>query len=127
MLQLADAGLGAVLVFLAGAAADAAGALDRAGADDRHRALAHDHVAAGVRRDATERRMVGALGQRAAGPAERRRGDRLALAAVDAGPACVVHALERDQAAAGVADRNADVDLERLRLVQRAADYLVGF
>ena len=41
-----DPGAGAVFVLLRGAAADPASALDDAVADDRHRALSHDHVVA---------------------------------------------------------------------------------
>jgi hypothetical protein len=46
VLQLRDAGAGAVFILLSGAAADAAGTLDDAIADDRNRSLAHDHMAA---------------------------------------------------------------------------------
>src|ERR1700726_2013627 len=74
--QLLDAGAGAVLVLLRGAAADPAGALDDAVADDRHRALTHDHVAALGRGDAARRRLVGPRLHFAAGAAERGRGDR---------------------------------------------------
>src|SRR4051794_18608008 len=80
-LQLLDPGPGAILVFLRGAAADAAGANDLAFAEDRHRALAHDHFATRCGGDAARGRLVGACGHIAAGAAERRRGDRLALAA----------------------------------------------
>src|SRR6516164_8535747 len=105
-----------VLILLRGAAAHAAGALDDAVAKDRHGALAHDHVSAGGSRDPARRRMLGPLGQLATRAAERRRGDRLALAAIGAGPDRVVHALERHQPAACVAYRDADPDVEFARL-----------
>src|SRR6185312_13605118 len=47
-------------------------------------------------------RLVGARLHLAAGAAERRRSDRLALTAVDARPDRVVHALKGDEAAAGI-------------------------
>src|SRR5437773_367505 len=120
-LQRLDAGAGAVLVFLRGAAADAAGAFDDAIADDRDRALAHDHLAARGRGDAARRRRIGTRLHLAAGPAERGRGDRLPLAAIGAAPDRIIHALERDQPAAGVAHRGADLDVELLRLGDCAA------
>jgi hypothetical protein len=46
------------------------------------------------------------------GSAEGRRCDGLALAAVHTRPDGVVHALKRDQATAGVADRGTDADVE---------------
>src|ERR1044071_970210 len=69
-LQLGHPGLGAVLVLLAGAAADAAGAQHLVAADDRHRTLAEDHVVALVAADADEGRVRAALGQLAGGPAK---------------------------------------------------------
>src|SRR5579884_866508 len=126
-LQPGDAGAGAVFVFLRGAAADAAGADDDAVADDRQPALTHDHVPALGGGDAARGRVVGARGQLAARPAERGRGDRLALAAVDPGPDRIVHAAEGDQPAAGVADRDADLDVELARLGDGAGNDAVGF
>src|SRR5439155_25719148 len=92
-LQLRDASAGAVLVLLRGPAADPAGAFDDAVADDRHRALTHDHLATRGRGDAARGRLVGARRHLAAGAAERRRGDGLALAAIGARPDRVIHAL----------------------------------
>src|SRR6185295_19601506 len=91
--QERHAGLGAVFVLLRGAAADAAGAFDDAVPDDRHGALAHDHLTARGGGDAARRRLVGARRHLAAGPAERRRGDRLSLAAISRAPDRIVHAL----------------------------------
>src|SRR5215471_11843712 len=81
-LQLCDTGAGAVLVLLRGAATDAAGPFDDAIADDRNCTLTHDHVAARGDGDAAWGRLIRALAHFAAGPAERRRGDGLALAAI---------------------------------------------
>src|SRR5207237_2807774 len=120
-------GPGAVLVLLRGAAADTASADHDAVLQDRHRALAHDHLAAGGRGDAARGRLVGARLHVAAGAAERRRGDRLALAAIGACPDRVVHALERDEAAAGVDHRGADLDVDLLRLGDGALNDPVGF
>src|SRR5260370_42184241 len=108
-LQLFDPGAGAVLVLLRGAAADAAGALDDAVSDDRHRALAHDHLAARGGGDAARRRLIGARRHLAAGPAKSSRGDGLALAAVGAGPDPTVHALQRDEPPAGGDHPGADL------------------
>jgi hypothetical protein len=77
VLQLRDAGAGAVFVLLSGAAADAARTLDDAITDDRNRSLTHDHVAALRRGNPTRRRLVGALCHLAAWTAERSRGDGL--------------------------------------------------
>src|SRR5215472_8457903 len=126
-LQLRDACPSAVLVLLRGAAADATGALDDTVADDRNRALAHDHVAARRRGNAARGGLVGPLGQFSARPAKRRRGDGLALAAVGARPDRTVHTLQRDQPAAAVAYRGADLDVELLRFGQGAADDPIGF
>src|SRR5437763_16040965 len=81
-----DTGAGAVFILLRGAAADTTSTLDNAVADDRHRALSHDHVVALGLGDAARRRLVGPRLHLAAGPAERRRGHCFPLAAVDAGP-----------------------------------------
>src|SRR5216684_3268384 len=126
-LQLRDAGAGAVLILLRGAAADPAGAFDDAVAEDRYRALAHDHLATRGGRDAAWGRLVGARRHLAAGAAKRRRGDRLALAAIGARPDRVVHALQRDEAPAAVAHRGADLDVEISRLCQRAGKDAIGF
>jgi hypothetical protein len=80
-LQLRDTGAGAVFVLLAGATADPAGALDDAIAYDRNRSLGHDHVAALRRRKPAQCWHVGTLGHFAAGAAECRRDDGLALGA----------------------------------------------
>src|SRR5215472_1008009 len=126
-LQLRDACPSAVLVLLRGAAADATGALDDTVADDRNRALAHDHVPARRRGNAARRGLVGPFGQFATRPAKRCRGDRLALAAVSARPDRIVHTLESNQAAAAVAHRRTDLDIELLRLGQRAPNDAIGF
>ena len=75
-------------------------------AQDRERALAQDHLAAGAGGDAARGRLIGAraairrwLRPKGGG------GHRLALAAVGAGPDRVVHALERDEPAAGIDPR----------------------
>src|ERR1700758_4642052 len=86
LLKRRQAGASAVFILLRGAAADAAGALDDAILDDRYRTLAHDHVAAFGQGDTARRRLVGPFGQLAARPAERRRGNGLALAAIGARP-----------------------------------------
>src|SRR5260370_920913 len=67
-LEFRDARLGAVFVLLRGAAADAAGALDDAVADDRHRALAHDHLSAPSGGNAARPRLLSARRHRDAVP-----------------------------------------------------------
>jgi len=101
---LGDTGSGAVFVLLRGTAADAASAFDNAVAHARNGALTHDHMTARRDGDTARGRLVGALGQFAARPAERRRGDGLAPAAIGTRPDCVAHALQPDQAAAAVTD-----------------------
>ena len=71
--------------------------------------------------------MVRPLGEVAARAAEGRRRGGLALAAVDGGPDCAVHALKRDQLAARIADRDADQDIDAPRVVHRARGNAVGF
>ena len=105
MLELLDTGARADFVFFARPATDAASTVDDAVADYRHRTLAHDHVPAFGRGNAAECRVFGERGEIAARHAKRRRCNRLALRAVDAGPNGVIHALERDQAAARIAHR----------------------
>src|SRR4029453_19597224 len=90
------------------AAADAAGAVHHAVADDGHGTQARDHVPAFGGGDPLDDRATGALGQLAAGAPEGDRRDGLALAAVDAGPDGVVHAVEGHQAPASVPHRHAD-------------------
>src|SRR5262245_33297167 len=125
--ELGDSGPGAVLVLLGRAAADSARAVEHARADDRHRALARDHVTALGRGDALDDRAARALGQLAAGSGEAGRRHRLALRAVDAAPDRPVHAVERDQPAAGIAYGHADPDVHLPRLLDRALNDLVGF
>jgi len=120
VLQLRDAGAGAVFVLLTGATADAAGALNDAISDDWDCSLAHDHVAAFSRGNPARRWLIGALRHLAARTAECCRGDGLALARIGARPDRVVHALERNQPAAGIADRGADLDVQLLCFCQGA-------
>ena len=94
MLQLRDAGAGAVFVLLTGAAADATGALDDAISEDWDCSLAHDHVAALCRGNPARRWLIGALRHLAARTAECCRGDGLSLVRIGARPNRVVHALE---------------------------------
>jgi hypothetical protein len=101
---LRDASAGAVFVLLSGAAADAAGTLDDAIADDRNRSLAHDHMAALRRGNPARRWLVGALCHLAAWTAECSRGDGLSLACIGARPYRVIHALKCNRPAAGIAD-----------------------
>src|SRR5438309_3926136 len=114
VLQLRDASPGAVFVLLRSAAADPTSALDDAVADDRDRALAHDHVPARRCRNPARSGLVGALGHLAARPTEGRRGHGFALAPIGARPDRVVHALQSHQPAAAVANRGADLDVELL-------------
>src|SRR3989440_11387376 len=125
--ELGHARARAVLILLRGAAADAARAVDDAVADDRHRALAGDHVAALGGGDALDDRGAGALLQLTARPREGSRRDRLPLRAVGARPQRAIHAVERDQASAGVAHRDADLDVQLFGAGERALYDLVGF
>jgi len=118
--QLGDAGGGAVFVLLSGAAADTAGAIDDAIAYDRNRPLAHDYMAALRRGNAPRRWLVGALRHLAAWTAERSRGNGLALDRIGARPYRIVHALKCDRAAAAIADRGADLDVQLLCFCQGA-------
>src|SRR5262249_35020824 len=126
-LELRDGRFRDVLVLLRGAAADPASALDHAVPDDRHGAHARDHVAAGMRDDALDDWAPGALLQFAAGPSEPGRGDGLALRAVDRAPDGAVHAVERHQAAAGVTDRRAHLDVHLLGLGDGRLHDAIGF
>src|SRR4030095_6853717 len=124
-LELGDARAGAVLVLLARAAAHAARALGHALPDDRHAALARDHVAPLRRGNALDNGTARALGELAARPGEGDGGDGLALAAVHAGPDGAVHPAEDDQTAARVAHRDADPDVHFLGFVECALHDLV--
>src|SRR5215470_3898419 len=126
-LEFRDAGSRAIFVLLRGTAADAARAFDDAVADDRHRPLTHDHVAARCGGNAARGRLVSPLAQLAAGTAEGSRGDGLTLAAVSARPYRVVHSLKRDQAAAAIADCGADLDVQLPSLRSGALDDAIGF
>src|SRR6202022_227468 len=106
---------------------DAAGALDDAIAYDRNCSLAHDHVAALRRGNPARRWLVGALRHLAAWTTECSRGDGLALARIGARPYRVVHALECDRPAAGIADRGADLDVQLLCFCQGAPKDAIGF
>src|SRR5260370_439613 len=125
--ELGRARARAVLVLLRGAAADAARAVDDAVADDRHRALAGDHVTALGGGDALDDRAAGALLQLTARPREGGRRDGFPLGAVGAGPQRAIHTVERDQASAGVAHRDADLDVQLLGAGERALHDLIGF
>src|SRR4029450_4911067 len=125
--EFSHSGARAVFVLLRGAAADAAGAVDHAVADDGKGALARDHVSAFGGGDALDDRASRALGQLTAGTREGGRGDRLALRTVGAGPQRAVHAIEGDQASAGVAHRHADPDVALLGFGQRPLHDLIGF
>ncbi len=70
--ELRDGRFRNVLVLLGGPATDAARAVDHAVADDRHRALARDHVAALGRDDALDDGTAGPLGQLATSRASSR-------------------------------------------------------
>src|SRR5262249_36041560 len=106
-LELCDSGARAVLVLLRGAASHATRAFEGAIANDRTRTLARDHVPAFGSDDPLNDRTPRTLGQLAAGPCEARGGDGLALATVDAAPDRSIHAIEGDQASAGIAHRDA--------------------
>src|SRR5437762_6988084 len=125
--ELGHARARAVLALLPVATAYAARAIDDAVADDRHRALAGDHVAALGGGDALDDRAARALLQLPARPREGGRRDRLPLRAVGAGPQRAIHAVERDQASAGVAPRDADLDVLLFGAGERALYDLVGF
>src|SRR6516162_3021142 len=126
-LQLGHTGAGAVFVLLRRSAAHAAGAFDDAVADDRDGSLTHDHVAARGAGNAAGGRLIRALAHFAAGPAERRRGDGLALAAISTCPDRIVHPLQRHQTAAAVAHCGADPDVELLGFCYGAANDAVCF
>src|SRR5262249_2691521 len=126
-LELRHPGAGAVFVLLRRSPSDTARAFQHAITEDRHGALARDHVAAFGRDDALDDRAPGALGQLTTRPREASRSDGFALAAVDAAPDRTVHAIEGDQATAGVTDRDADPDLHIPGLVDRTLNDLIGF
>src|SRR5437879_13298113 len=106
--KLGHARARAVLVLLRGAAADAARAVDDAVADDRHRALAGDHVAALGGGDALDDRAARALLQLPARPREGGRRDSHPLRAVGAGDQRAIRTVETDMSSAVVVERTAD-------------------
>src|SRR5580704_14837909 len=69
-LKFGDAGAGAIFVLLRRAAAHATGTLDGAAAQDRHRALAHDHVTAFRGGNPRGRRLARPFRELATGPPE---------------------------------------------------------
>ena len=79
------------------------------------------------RGDALDDRAPRALLQLAAGAPECDGRDGLALRAVRAGPDRAVHAIEGDEAPAGVAHGHADADVHLLGLRHRGVHDLVGF
>src|SRR6185312_10595398 len=101
--ELFNPGAGAILVFLRGPTAHAAGTDQDALAEDRHGALAIEHVVAFGRGDAAQGRMIGTGCHIAARPSEGGRGHGLALAAEGAGPHGAIHALEGKEPSTGVA------------------------
>src|SRR5439155_26162102 len=107
-LELRHPGAGAVFVLLRCSSSDAARAFQHAIADDRHGALAGNHVPAFGRDDALDDRAPRALGQLTTRPREASRSDGFALAAVDAAPDRTDHAIERDQPPAGDTARDPD-------------------
>src|ERR1700722_4943261 len=126
-LKFGHAGAGAVFVLLRRAAAHATGTLDGAAAQDRYRALAHDHVTAFRGGNPGGRRLARPFREFAAGTPESGRRDGFALAAIGARPDRVVHALERHQTAAGITYRHADLDVEFDCFRHRARDDAIGF
>src|SRR5207342_2524822 len=90
--ELFNPGAGAILVFLCGPTANAAGTDQDTLAEDRHSALAIEHVVAFGRGDAAQGRMVGTWRQIATRASEGGRGHGLALAAVGASPHRAIHA-----------------------------------
>lgn len=127
LLQLGDTCPGAVFVLLRGTATDAAGALDDAVTHDRDCPLAHDHVVALRSGNAARGRLVGPLGHLAARTTKRCGRDGLPLAAIGTRPYGIVHALQRDQTAAAIADRGTDLDVELLCFRQGTPNDAVGF
>src|SRR5213593_2659873 len=125
--ELRDGRFRDVLVLLRSPAAHTARTFHDAVADDRHGAHARDHVAALGGDDALDDGRAGALGQLAADAPEGGRGDGLALGAVDAAPDGAVHAVERQQAAAPVAHRRADLDIHLLGLDDGRLHDAIGF
>jgi hypothetical protein len=119
LLQLGDAGGGAVFVLLSGAAADTAGAIDDAIAYDRNRPLAHDYMAASA---AATPRGVGWSARSAISPLGRpNAAEATALDRIGARPYRIVHALKCDRPAAAIADRGAaDLDVQLLCFCQGA-------
>jgi hypothetical protein len=107
-------------------AADAAGADQDALAEDRHGALAIEHVVAFGRGDAAQGRMVGPRRQIATRASEGGRGHGLALAAEGAGPHGAVHALKGKQPSAGVAYGDIHSGAHLVRLLDGAGDDAIG-
>src|SRR6266536_3173506 len=126
-LELGDTRAGAILVLLGSPAAGSARALHHAIPDDRHRALAWNHVPALGGHDALDDGTARPLCELAAGSPEGDGGDGLALGAVGPGPDGAVHAIEGHQTPARIADGHADPDVELLRLVDRALHNPVRF
>src|SRR5882724_12391252 len=84
--ELFNPGAGAILVFLCGPTANAAGTDQDTLVEDRHGTLAIEHVVAFGHGDAAQGRMVGTRRQIATRASEGGRGHGLALAAEGASP-----------------------------------------
>ena len=95
-------------------------------AEDRHGALAIEHVVAFGRGDAAQGRMVGAWRQIATWASEGGRGHGLALAAEGASPHGAIHALKGKQPSAGIAHGDIHLGADLVRLLDGAADHAIG-
>ena len=125
-LELFNSGAGAILVFLSGPTANAAGTDQDTLAENRHGALAIEHVAAFGRGDAAQGRVIGPGRQIATGASEGSRGHSLALAAKGASPHGAIHALKGKEPSAGVAHGDIHLRADLVCLLDGAGDHAIG-
>jgi len=124
--ELFNPGTGAVLVFLRRPAANAAGTDKGTIAEDRHGALAIEHVVAFSRCNTAQGRVLRTWRQIAAGAAKGSRGHGLALAAEGASPHGTIHALKGKQSSAGIADGDIHLGAHLVSLLDGAGDNTIG-
>jgi len=124
--ELFNPGAGAILVFLCGPTANAAGTDQDTLAEDRDGALAIEHVVAFGRGDAAQGRMVGTWRQITTRASEGSRGHGLALAAEGARPHGAIHALKGKEPSAGVAHGDIHLGTDLVGLLDCAGYHAIG-
>src|SRR5262245_6775939 len=124
--KLFNPGASAILVFLCGPTANAAGTDQDTLAEDRHGALAIEYVVAFCRGDAAQGWMVGTWRQIATRASKSGRGHGLALAAEGASPHGAIHTLKGKEPSAGVAHGNIHLGADLVCLLDGAGNHAIG-